>query len=146
MSRANTLLAACALLVAFSFNVGAQADETDETANGGMSPEQVEALLAINLDKKQRGPFGAELRKYSTNLQAAIRRITRLRNPDQPRAIKRKTRSITKTMDKAMRKILRDDQWAAYEAYKVQFTKPPQLQADNSTESNAGFDRPATGY
>lgn len=145
MLRAHTLLAACLLLVAVLSSAPSQASEAVKDPNRGMSPELVEALVAINLDKEQRGPFGAELRKYSADLQASIKRITRGRNPDQPRSIKRKTRSLTKTMDKAMRKILREDQWLAYEAYKVKFAKQPKVRT-NSAEANAGFERPATGY
>ena len=142
MSRTKTLLAACALLVATILStVFSPVIEASDAASDGMSPELAQALLAINLDKEQRAPFGAELRKYSTDLHAAINRITRRRNPDQPRTIKRKTRSLTKAMDKAMRKILRDDQWPAYEAFKVEFAQPPKIQT-NSAEANAGIDAP----
>ena len=138
MSYAKTLLTACVLIVAAFLST---VTEAIDAANEGMSPEFAKALIAINLDKEQRAPFGAELRKYSTDLHAAINRITRRRNPDQPRAIKRKTRSLTKTMDKAMRKILRDDQWPAYEAFKVEFAQPPKIQT-NSADANAGIDAP----
>ena len=138
MSYAKTLLTACVLIVAAFLST---VTEASDAANEGMSPEFAKALIAINLDKEQRAPFGAELRKYSTDLHAAINRITRRRNPDQPRAIKRKTRSLTKTMDKAMRKILRDDQWPAYEAFKVEFAQPPKIQT-NSADTNAGIDAP----
>lgn len=128
-----SVLLACVLLFAVFTSAASQASEASQAADGGMSPELVKALIAIDLSKEQRGPFGAELRQYSADMQAAIGRITRRRTPDQPLAIKRKTRSLTKAMDKAMRKILRDEQWPAYEAYKTEFVKPPQLQA-GSTE------------
>jgi len=143
MSRKITLVAACVLLAAAFPYVDSLASEAGEAANDGMSPEFIEALIAINLGKDQRAPFGAELRKYSSDLQAAILRITRQRNPDQPRAIRRKTRLITKAMDKAMRKILREDQWPAYEAYKDEFAKPPQLRPNGGEANPALLEAPA---
>ena len=144
----KNLLAMWILFGAVLLSVAAatvQASEAGVAENGGMSPELVEALMALNLDKDQRAPFAAELRKFSTDLQSGISRISRKRNPDQPRAIKRKTRSLTKKMDKAMRKILREDQWPAYEAYKTRFATAPQLGSE-SGNANAGFTAPARGY
>lgn len=138
MPHTNTVLAACVLWFAVFLCTASLASEPSKAieeqsaVNGGVSPELVQALLAINLDKEQRGPFGAELRKYSAKLQSAISRITRRSTPDQDRDIKRKTRSLTKSMDKAMRKILREDQWPAYEAYKGEFAKPPHLQPETT--------------
>lgn len=149
MPRLKTVLTICTVLVGAFLNTTSQANAADGITAGavddGLSPELVQALLAMDLDKEQRGPFAAELRKYSANLQAAIRRISRQRNPDQPQRIKRKSRSLARILDKSMRKILREDQWAAYEAHKTTFTQPPKIQTD-SAEANAGIERGATGY
>jgi len=149
MPHISTVLAASVLFAAIFLNLALQASEPEsdanKTANGGLSPELVEALLALNLDKEQRAPFAAELRKYSADLKTAISRISRRRNPDQPRTIKRKARSLAKAMDESMRKILREDQWAAYESYKATFTQPPKIKTD-SAEANAEIKRGPTGY
>ena len=62
MSRTKTLLAACALLVATILStVFSPVIEASDAASDGMSPELAQALLAINLDKEQRAPFGCLL-------------------------------------------------------------------------------------
>ena len=148
MQCGNSLLAACVFFIAAFLGTASLASEAveGEATNNTASPEFIEALLAIKLDKEQRAPFGTEVRRYSADMQAAIIRITRQRNPDQPRAIRRKTKSITKTMDKAMRKILREDQWPAYEAFKVEFAKPPELRSNTADANPALLEAPAQGY
>ena len=122
-SKTPTGIFVQACLLALTLHCGSAFAENEASPQNsplqGMSPEVVQALLAIDLDKAQRGAFGAEMQKFAKDSRAAITKITRGRNPNKERAIKRKLKSLSKAMDQRMKGILRDDQWAAYESYKA---------------------------
>lgn len=104
-------------LFALNFSSSLHASEA-ANSDGGLSPEIIAALKAINLDAEQKPKFGAAMMEFSASMQSSINRVMRSRKTDKPRLIKRKVKSLFKKLDEPMKGILRDDQWPAYLMYK----------------------------
>lgn len=101
-------------------------------------PSLANALLAMNLDKSQRKAFGAEMQVFTAKLQSTVNRITKSRRANKPRHIKSKTRMLLKQLDKPMKKILREDQWDAYLAYKALYTNGTKQPSADTCEQFEG--------
>ena len=80
----------------------------------------VSAAVDIRLSENQNAAFQTHLGEYLEKLGSSTRKLVRRNNEtDVAKKIIRKRKQLTRTLDKKMAGILREDQYPQYEKYRT---------------------------
>ena len=83
-----------------------------------MTPELIEAAVAMDLTAAQKPKFNTIVGQFITDSLATVQREIRREAPDLEMRIKGRTKALTHHMDDAVHEILTEEQWPAFERYK----------------------------
>ena len=106
------------ILFAFLALSMASAVAEEQPRPAWMQKDVLQAALNIGMNEEQSPQFKVALTRYFDDLNSGIKKLIRRNPTGLERAIKRKSNSVRKNMDKDMAKFLTEEQMPRYHIYR----------------------------